>query len=102
MRILKNKLTKSLESASKHHHNYEKNILKGKRDKNWAGWYAGHILGKIKRLQKHFSVSELAKHLEKAAKTYEGDNWAKKYSEYVVNELKNRKFRKGKKIALKI
>ena len=91
MRLLKHKLRKSLESASKHHHNYEKNILKGKKDKNWAGWYSGHIIGKIKRLQKFLSVSELTRLLEKASRNYKGDNWAKKYSESITKEIKKTK-----------
>ena len=89
MRILRNKITKALESASEHHHDYEKNILKGKRDKNWAGWYAGFVMGNIKKLRVHLSISELTNLLEKASKKYEGDNWAKKYAEYIISEIKD-------------
>ena len=90
MRLLKHKLRKSLESASKHHHNYEENTLKGKRDKNWAGWYAGHVFGRIKKLQKYLSVSKLTELLEKASEKYGGDNWAKKYSEYITKGIKQK------------
>lgn len=91
MRLLKNKITKALESASEHHHDYEKNILKGKKDKNWAGWYAGFIFGKIRRLRIRLSISELTNLLEKASEKYEGDNWVKKYAEHIVEKIKNQR-----------
>ena len=47
MKLDKEKLTKLLEQAAKAHHKYETKTLKGKRDEEWAKWYADFIVGKI-------------------------------------------------------
>ena len=54
-------LEQALRAASKSHHNYEKNILEGVRDKYWAGWYAAYVLG---RLGDFTSPTELSSLLE--------------------------------------
>ncbi len=37
-------LTAALKSAELAHATFEKNILGGKRDENWAKWYAEYII----------------------------------------------------------
>jgi len=88
--VSKKRLSKTIKSASKHHHNYEKNVLKGKRDKNWAGWYAGYIFGRMKRLEKQMNVSKLVNLLKKASKKVNHDNWAKKYAEHIYKEMRKK------------
>ena len=88
--FLKNKLAKSLKKASEHHHNYEKNKLRGKRDNKWSGWYAGYLIGRIKKLQKHLNVSKLVDLLEEASEKFKQENWAEKYAEFIVKGLKKK------------
>ncbi|HKL23790.1 MAG TPA: hypothetical protein VJ912_00470 [Candidatus Nanoarchaeia archaeon] len=85
--FLKSRIKKALKNASHHHHNYEKEKLKGKRDKKWSGWYAGYILGRIRKLQKIFSVSKLANLLEEASKKSKQENWAEKYAHFIVEGM---------------
>jgi hypothetical protein len=40
-------LTNALDAAAHAHHDYESNYLQGARDKNWAGWYASYVLGRL-------------------------------------------------------
>jgi len=40
-------LIEAIQSAKQAHHEYETSLLIGKRDPDWAGWYAAYLLGRL-------------------------------------------------------
>ena len=68
--ITRSELIEALQSARQAHHQYETARLKGKRDPNWAGWYAAYLLG---RLGDFVPPSQLTCWLEEAPAS---ENWA--------------------------
>ncbi len=77
----KDQLEDALSAAGNGHHDYESNYLKGKRDEQWAGWYAAFVLG---RLGEFASPSAVAVWLEEA----EGEGeWPLIASEYVFSKI---------------
>ena len=78
---LKAELAKALNEAGVTHHEYEKNVLKGLRDEQWAGFYAAYVLGSLGAF---VSSCELTKLLEKAPSS---ETWSNSASEYVLSNL---------------
>ena len=74
-------LQDALSAASECHHDYELNILHGKRDQQWAGWYAAYVLG---RLGNFISPTTLTNWLEEAPNE---ENWSAQASEYILSNL---------------
>ena len=63
-------LVEALKAAGAAHHEYETNALRGVRDGQWAGWYAGYVLG---RLGDFIAPSALTESLATAPGS---DDWA--------------------------
>ncbi len=63
-------LESALRAAGQAHHDYEGNFLNGEADKQWAGWYAGYVLG---RLGDFTSPTSLARMVAEAPSA---DYWA--------------------------
>jgi len=40
-------IQRALEAAGAAHHQYEQHVLRGRRDEQWAGWYAAYVLGRL-------------------------------------------------------
>ena len=74
-------IEKALDAAASAHHDYEANALGGRRDEQWAGWYAGYVLG---RLGDFTSPTSLTRWLEKAPG---GDNWSASTAAQVMKIL---------------
>ncbi len=66
----RDELVEAIKAASAAHHEYETNALRGERDEQWAGWYAGYLLG---RLGDFAAPSALAESLSTAPSS---DDWA--------------------------
>jgi hypothetical protein len=47
--LTKEELTRLLREAEKAHGEYEKNVLGGKRDADWASWYAEFIVNLLRQ-----------------------------------------------------
>ena len=54
MDLTREELTRLLREAEKAHARYEKNVLGGKRDADWASWYAEFI---VNLLREHAEAS---------------------------------------------
>ena len=74
-------IEEALDAAATAHHDYEANALGGRRDEQWAGWYAGYVLG---RLGDFTSPTTLTRWLEKAPG---GDNWSASTAAHVKKNL---------------
>ncbi len=76
-------LKQALEAASNAHHDYQSNVLSGKHDQQWPGWYAAYILG---RLGDFVSSSQLTILLENVP----GDgDWNDSASKYILKNLRS-------------
>jgi len=71
-------LAAALEAAGAAHHDYETNLLGGTRDEQWAGWYAGYVLG---RLGDFTSPTRLTRLLAEASG---GGDWATVAADHVL------------------
>ena len=80
--LTRTSLHDALSAAGEGHHDYEINILKGKRDENWSGWYAAYVLG---RLGNFISPSTLSLWLEDAPNEV---NWSDSAALYIMQQLK--------------
>lgn len=76
-------LEDALAAAGAAHHEYEVNLLGGKRDEQWPGWYAAYVLG---RLGDFTSPTSLSRWLEKAPA--DGD-WSVSAAAHVLRQLGN-------------
>lgn len=74
-------LENALRAAGQAHHDYEGNFLNGEADKQWAGWYAGYVLG---RLGDFTSPTSLARMLADAPSS---DDWASAAAQHVTEKL---------------
>lgn len=74
-------LTKVLSEAGPLHHEFEQVALKGKRDEQWAAFYAAYALG---RLGDFVAPSTLSKWLEEVRTA---ENWAAAASDYLLTQL---------------
>ena len=74
-------LVQALSDASRAHHEYESNALKGNRDELWSGWYAGYVLG---RLGDFTTPTQLAQWLEQID---DDEDWNLSAAQRVVNAL---------------
>jgi len=74
-------LVQALSDASRAHHEYESNALKGRRDEQWSGWYAGYVLG---RLGDFTTPTQLAQWLEQVD---DKENWNLSAAQRVVSAL---------------
>lgn len=83
----KEKLKDQIKEASEKHHDYETNYLEGQRDKNWAGWYAAFILGRLNEVRNKVTPTRLTTLFEEAAKRFSGENWAEKYADYFIEKI---------------
>lgn len=71
----------TLSAAGSAHHDYESNFLAGRRDEQWAGWYAAFAIG---RLGDFTTPTALTRWLEEAP----GDgDWAASAAKFVVSKL---------------
>lgn len=77
----KGDLIEALNNAASAHHDYEKNVLKGIRDEQWAGFYAAYVLG---RLGDFAAPSNLTILLEESPGT---EDWSDSVAEYVLRKL---------------
>ena len=60
-KLSRDQLQSALDAAASAHHDYEKVSLKGEQDRQWPGFYAAYVLG---RLNDFMDSSELASILE--------------------------------------
>ena len=74
-------LQDALSAASECHHDYELNILNAEPDKQWAGWHAAYVLG---RLGDFVSPTTLTQWLKD---TPDGDNWFDLAASYILKQL---------------
>ena len=74
-------LENALFEAGENHKDYELNILHGKRDEQWAGWYAAYVLG---RLGNFISPTTLTNWLEESP---DEGNWSESAATYILNQL---------------
>ena len=74
-------LENALFEAGENHKDYELNILHGKRDEQWAGWYAAYVLG---RLGNFISPTTLTNWLEESP---DEGNWSESAATYVLKQL---------------
>ncbi len=74
-------LENALRAAGTAHHEYETNFLNGKRDEQWAGWYAAYVLG---RLGDFTSPTSLARWLAEAPSE---EDWAAGSARHVTGQL---------------
>jgi len=79
----KGELIEVLNNAGSAHHEYEKNVLKGIRDEQWAGFYAAYVLG---RLGDFVTSSNLTNLLEESPSS---EDWSNSAAEYVLRKLSN-------------
>ena len=79
--ILLTNLEKALFEAGENHQDYELNILHGKRDEQWAGWYAAYVLG---RLGNFISPTTLTNWLEESP---DEGNWSESAALYIIKQL---------------
>ena len=76
-----NELEQALGDAGSAHHDYEQAVLGGKRDVQWAGFYAAYALG---RVGDFVAPSVLSQWLEEAS----GDKeWAASAARHVLSRL---------------
>ncbi|MDN5216594.1 hypothetical protein QQ020_31280 [Fulvivirgaceae bacterium BMA12] len=78
-----NEILIALTAAGKAHHDYQENMLNGKHDAQWPGWYAAYVLG---RLGDFTSPSQLTGWL---ANTPSGDDWNTSAALYVLHQMEN-------------
>ncbi len=76
-------LEDALAGAGAAHHEYEENLLGGKRDEQWPGWYAAFVLG---RLGDFASPTSLSRWLEAAPA---GGDWSASAAAHVLRQLGN-------------
>ena len=74
-------LVQALSDASRAHHEYETNALKGHRDERWSGWYAGYVLG---RLGDFTTPTQLAQCLEQVD---DNEDWNLSAAQRVIHTL---------------
>ena len=74
-------LEDALTAAGTAHHEYEVNLLGGKRDEQWPGWYAAYVLG---RLGDFAAPTSLARWLEAAPA---GGTWSASAAAHVLGQL---------------
>lgn len=71
----------TLEAAAEAHHEYEKHALDGKRDEQWAGWYAAYLMGRLGDIA---PASRLAQWLDSAET---GGVWAYNAAVKILEEV---------------
>ena len=74
-------LVDALQAAGSAHHDFESNALNGVHDQQWAGWYAGYVLG---RLGDFATPTVLAGWLTDAPAA---DDWPSSAADYVNERL---------------
>jgi hypothetical protein len=79
----KEELSQTIVAAARAHHEYQTNILGGVRHEQWAGWYAGFILGRHGDIT---SPSQLTRWLEEVPND---KAWFKRAAEHVYLKLAN-------------
>ena len=67
--------------ANECHHDFELNILNVESDRQWAGWHASYVLG---RLGDFVSPATLSQWLED---TPNKDNWSALTASYIMKQL---------------
>ncbi len=78
-----NEILMALMAAGNAHHDYQENMLNGKHDVQWAGWYAAYVLG---RLGDFTSPSQLTAWLAAAPS---GDDWNTSAASFVLHQMEN-------------
>jgi hypothetical protein len=74
-------LEKALSDAWSAHHDYEQVTLMGERDKQWSGFYAAYVLGRVGDFA---ASSALSQWLKEAP---EGEMWVAKAASHVLSQL---------------
>ena len=77
------RLQEAIEAAAAAHHSYERDILQGRRDEQWAGWYAAYVCGRL-NMNDPVTVTRL---FELAADRFQGPDWAVSYTRYMHGRL---------------
>ena len=72
----------ALIAAAKAHHEYQTNSLGGVRHKQWAGWYAAYVLGRLGDFTKPSVLSEWLDEVS------DEKDWFKKAAEYVYLKIR--------------
>ncbi|HYD17509.1 MAG TPA: hypothetical protein VEF76_03425 [Patescibacteria group bacterium] len=80
--VTKDRLVTAFRAAQSAHHEFEEHTLKGQRDEQWAGWYAGFVVGRLGDIAK---PSELTEWLQEPTS---GDDWHASAAENVLKHLK--------------
>ncbi len=70
-----------LQAAWNAHHEFEMNALKGEHDKQWPGWYAAFVIG---RLGDFTTPTKLASFLSEAPAS---ENWTSSAANYILEQL---------------
>ncbi len=66
-------LEDALAAAGTAHHEYEQNLLGGKRDEQWPGWYAAYVLGRLGDFASPTSITRWRRELLRGAKGEGGE-----------------------------
>ncbi len=71
-------LVEALNAAAAAHHEYERVTLEGKRDEQWAGFYAAYVLGQLG----DFALPNVLTRWLKDAPS--GENWSASTADHVL------------------
>jgi len=88
VRVTLKEIKEVLKEAGRVHHDYEENILGGEFDKNWSGWYAAFIIGRLPGIGSPTKLTRLLKEAsEEHKKKNQDTDWIEFYSNYLVKKL---------------
>lgn len=85
-------LSRRLIEAAKAHFEYEKTVLQGVYDQQWAGWYADFLIGHQwnELFRDHWTVPELAEALRQADIDYKANAPQTKWQDHYAARFAER------------
>ncbi|MCY6493512.1 hypothetical protein [Leptolyngbya sp. GGD] len=83
-----------LTQAGQAHHDYEKSVLKGVYDQDWARWYAEYVIqnGLSECLEQEVTVQQVSQFFIQSYEAYKGKKSGETWADYTAREMQQTRF----------